>query len=103
MFDHSTNIYTIVGEIKCDDSPAEQQNIEQMLGVWRKNQRAMLGFTCNKEFVHLRVLLGEENYLRLYRLVMVMVVASVGQVGNWTQLSLTTLSQLGVRSELLYV
>ena len=28
----------------------------------------MLGFTCNKESVHLRVLLAEENHLRLYRL-----------------------------------
>ena len=28
----------------------------------------MLGFTCNNEAVHLRVLLTEENQLRLYRL-----------------------------------
>ena len=68
VFDHSKNIYTIVGEIKSDDSPAEQQNIEEMLGVWRKNQTAMLGFTCNNESVHLRVLLTEENHLRLYSL-----------------------------------
>ena len=68
VFDHSKNIYTIVGEIKSDDSPAEQQNIEEMLGVWRKNQTAMLGFTCNNESVHLRVFLAEENHLRLYRL-----------------------------------
>ena len=68
VFEHSKNIYTIVGEIKSDDSPAEQQNIEEMLGVWRKNQTAMLGFTCNNESVHLRVLLAEENQLRLYRL-----------------------------------
>ena len=68
MFDHSKNIYTIVGEIKSDDSPAEQQNIEEMLGVWRKNQTALLGFTCNNESVHLRVLLAEETHLRLNRL-----------------------------------
>ena len=66
VYDHSANIYTIVGEIECDDSPGEQQNIEQMVGVWRKNQRAMLGFTCNKEAVHLRVLLAEEDGLCLY-------------------------------------
>lgn len=33
-----------------------------------KNRRGMLGFTCNKESVHLRVLLAEENHLHLYRL-----------------------------------
>ena len=43
VFDHSTNIYTIVGEIKCDDSPAEQQNIEQMLGVRRKKSEGYVG------------------------------------------------------------
>ena len=68
VFAHSKKIYTIVGEIKSDTSPGEKQNIEEMLGVWRKKQTAMLGFTCNKESVHLRVLLAEENQLRLYRL-----------------------------------
>ena len=68
VFDHSKNIDTSVGELKSDDSPAEQQNSEEMLGVWRKNQTALLGFTCNNESVHLRVLLAEENQLRLYRL-----------------------------------
>ena len=63
-----SSIYTIVGELKSDDTPAEQQNIEEMLGVWRKNQTALLGFTCNNESVHLRVLLAEEKQLRLYRL-----------------------------------
>ena len=66
VFDHSTKIYTIVGEIECDNDEAEQQNIEQMLGVWRKHQRAMLGFTCNKTFVLPRVLMAEDNSLVLY-------------------------------------
>ena len=65
VFEHSKKLYTIVGEIKSDTSPGEKQNIEEMLGVWRKNQTARLGFTCNKESVHLRVLLAEENHLRL--------------------------------------
>ena len=66
VFDHSTKIYTIVGEIECDNDEAEQQNIEQMLGVWRKHQRAMLEFTCNKTFVLPRVLMAEDNSLVLY-------------------------------------
>ena len=63
VFDHSAKIYTIVGEI---NDEAEQQNIEQMLGVWRKHQRAMLGFTCNKAFVLPRVLMVDNNSLVLY-------------------------------------
>lgn len=51
VFDHSAMIYTIVGEIKCGNDEAEQQNIEEMLGTWRKHQGAMLGFTCNKTLV----------------------------------------------------
>ena len=66
VFDHSAMIYTIVGEIKCDNDEAEQQNIQQMLGVWRKHQRAMLGFTCNETFVLPRVLMAEDNSLVLY-------------------------------------
>ena len=37
-----------------------------MLGVWRKHQRAMLGFTCNKAFVLPRVLMVDNNSLVLY-------------------------------------
>jgi len=66
VFDHSAMIYSIVGEIKCDSDEAEQQNIEEMLGIWRKHQRAMLGFTCNKTFVLPRVLMAEDNSLVLY-------------------------------------
>jgi len=64
-FDHSAMIYTIVGEIKCDNDEAEQQNIEEMLGAWRKHQHqgAMLGFTCNKTFVLPRVFMAEDNSL----------------------------------------
>ena len=61
-------MYTIVGEIKSDFSVAENQNIEQMIGLWRKNQCAMLGFTCNRELIEPRVLVRKENLLLLYRL-----------------------------------
>jgi len=63
VFDHSAMIYTIIGEIKCDNDEAEQQNIEEMLGAWRKHQGAMLGFTCNKTFVLPRVFMVEDNSL----------------------------------------
>ena len=68
MFDHHTQMYTIVGEIKSDDSLAERQNIEQMIGLWRKKQSAMLGFTCNTQCIQPRVLLRSGNFLILYRL-----------------------------------
>ena len=46
MYNHETKVYTIAGEIKSETSAAENQNIEQMVGLWRKKQCAMLGFTC---------------------------------------------------------
>lgn len=69
MFDRVAKIYTIVGEIKSvSDEEAEEQNVEQMLGVWRKHQRAMLGFTCSKTFVLPRVLMVVDSALVLYSL-----------------------------------
>ena len=64
VFDHTTQLYAIVGEIKSEADEAEGQNIEQMIGVWRKNQRALLGFTCNKHFVLPRVLLAAHSHGR---------------------------------------
>lgn len=48
IYDKRNEMYSIVGEIKSDESDAENQNFEQMVG---KNQQAMLGFTCNKEAI----------------------------------------------------
>lgn len=66
IFDHQTQTYPVVGAIKSDTDDAEGQNTEQMLGLWRKNQCAMLGFTCNKTCIHPRVLLKHESTLVLY-------------------------------------
>ena len=68
MYNHDAEVYTIVGEIKSDTSTAENQNIEQMVGLWRKKQCAMLGFTCNYSFIQPRVLVRRENDLMIYRL-----------------------------------
>lgn len=58
----------IVGEIKSDEMEAESQNIEQMVGLFRKNQYAMLGFTCNPSFISPRVLIQHGSVLLLYNL-----------------------------------
>lgn len=56
MFDKVLKMYCIVGEIKSEQDLAESQNTEQMLGLFRKNQRVMLGFTCNPVEIQMRVL-----------------------------------------------
>ena len=49
MYDRRNDMYSIVGEIKSDArDDAEVQNVEQMVGLFRQRQQAMLGFTCNK-------------------------------------------------------
>ena len=67
IFDHHTQMYTIVGAIKSDDAAlVEHQNME--LGLWRKHQSAMLGFTCNPQGIHPKVLLRSETFLIMYHL-----------------------------------
>lgn len=72
LFDFQNKMYCIVGEIKNKDTTAADQNIEQMIGLFRINQRAMLGFTCNAHFVIPRVLIqddsGPDPQLNLYTL-----------------------------------
>ena len=88
VYNHDTEVYTIVGEIKSDSSVAENQNIEQMIGLWRKNQCAMLGFTCNRELIEPRVLIRKENVLMLYRL------PQLSLEGDSTKCSLLQLAEL---------
>ena len=57
MYDTNNHMYCIVGEIQSDESEAETQNGEVMVGLFRKNQQAMLGFTCNKNVFIPRVLI----------------------------------------------
>ena len=65
MYDRRNEMYSIVGEIKSDQSDAESQNVEQMVGLFRKDQQAMLGFTCNKEAIIPRVLIQHQGTLTL--------------------------------------
>ena len=66
IYDHRTKTYPVVGEVKSEDKDAESQNIEQMLGVWRENQCAMLGFTCSTQCIYPRILLKGDSTLILY-------------------------------------
>ena len=48
MYSCWRDVYTPVGEIKSDASEdAEVQNVEQMVGLFRQRQQAMLGFTLH--------------------------------------------------------
>ena len=68
LFDKDKSMYCIVGELKSDEDEAESQNIEQMVGLFRKDQAGMLGFTCNPQAVLPRVLRQVEGTLKLYTL-----------------------------------
>ena len=46
VFNHSAMIYTIVGEIKCADDEAEQQNIEQISSDTILNYRSVSQLMC---------------------------------------------------------
>ena len=48
LYEKRNAMYCIVGEIKSDNTSATAQQIEQMVGLFRKTQQAMLGFTCNR-------------------------------------------------------
>ena len=62
MFNRPLRLYSIVGEIKSSvEAGGDNQNIEQMVGLWRRGQKAMLGFTCYPEGVKLRVMVEAEE------------------------------------------
>ena len=54
MFNHYTFVYTIVGQVKSDIPSGEQQNIEQMVALWSKQQVCMLSFTCHPDRIEPR-------------------------------------------------
>ena len=65
MYDYHNKMYCIVGEIKSGMGESTNQNIEQMVGLFRKKQYAMLGFSCNQSSIHPRVLIQHESVLSL--------------------------------------
>ena len=68
LYDVRNAMYCIVGEIKSDVTSATAQQLEQMVGLFRKNQKAMLGFTCNPCALVPRILTQQGGFLRLYQL-----------------------------------
>ena len=55
-------------ELKSVESEAESQNVEQLIGLFHKNQQAMLGFTCNPRAIIPRILLHRQGLLELLTL-----------------------------------
>ena len=69
MYDAEKDINIIVSEVKESLNDAtEAQNNEQMLGLWKKNQQAMLGLQFNGLIVIPKVLLLQSDGLHLYYL-----------------------------------
>ena len=69
MYDARNFMYSIVGEIKsAEEDAAEYQNVEQMVGLFRKEQKAMLGFTCNPSAFIPRVLIHQQHTLEMHTL-----------------------------------
>ena len=68
LYDGRNKMYSIVGESKSVESEAESQNVEQMIGLFRKNQQAMLGFICNPRAILPRILLHRQGKLELLTL-----------------------------------
>ena len=69
VYDAEKDINIIVSEVKESFNDAtEAQNNEQMLGLWKKNQQAMLGLQFNGLNVIPKLLLLRSDELRLYYL-----------------------------------
>ena len=66
-WDSRRNLYTIVGEIKSvADYPAENQNIEQMVGLFRSYQNYMLGYIVKPDTIQFRILEKQGQSLRMH-------------------------------------
>ena len=63
IYDRNTSINVVVSEVKENpESALEAQNNEQMLGLWKKSQQAMLGFEAKGQILRPKILYfdGEE-------------------------------------------
>ena len=68
-FDHLAGVYVSCGEIKSTLDSANFQNLEQMLGLWRSNQKYMLGWTINPDDIYCRILVRKpEQMVELFQL-----------------------------------
>ena len=69
VYDSEKKVNIVVCEVKVDaDAPVEPQHIEQMVGLWKGNQRAMLGLQLGGKIVVPKVVLLENTSLNLYYL-----------------------------------
>ncbi len=67
--DGADNIHVIVAEVKKNVTmPIESQNNEQMLGLWSRNQKAMLGLELQGVTVRPKVLLLLNDTLNMFYL-----------------------------------
>lgn len=65
-WDAIKEMYTIVGEIKSDSNqPADNQHIEQMIGLFRSHQKYMLGFIMTSDYITIRILEKTEQELKM--------------------------------------
>ena len=57
IYDRSTSINVVVGEVKeSAESAIEAQNNEQMLGLWKPSQQAMLGIEAHGQILRPKIL-----------------------------------------------
>ena len=67
VYCHTLGLYCICGEVKSDeDDTAASQNVEQLLGLWRPNQKFILGWTLNPKSIIARLLVRSGERLDLY-------------------------------------
>ena len=64
-FDHANGIYIASGEVNSTRDSANFQNLERMLGLWRSNQKFILGWSINLVHIHCRI---KWAVLHLYQL-----------------------------------
>ena len=69
FFDPDKKLYTIVGEIKKDEEGKMRmgvfQNLEQMLGLWQKDQKVMLGFTAWHNCMKFQIMFRENDFMKV--------------------------------------
>lgn len=68
IYDRNTFINVVVSEVKeSAESAIEAQNNEQMLGLWKKSQQAMLGIEARGQILTPKILyLKDENLTMCY-------------------------------------
>lgn len=81
-FDHEKQWYIKSGEIKSSNDAASHQNLEQMIGLWRAEQKFILGYTVNPSNIHFRLLVREEDSFYPYTLMVNNTINNLIQLGE---------------------